>query len=273
MNGIPIILCRLALTVGLAALSLACASSGWAPSSTASRGDAPDDASRIEKQGAAHYNLGTGHLRKGRVAFAIRELRIAENLRPRDKWTQLALAEAYRRKGLWENCEQHLMKALEVDPGFQQARLTLSALYIEVGRYAESARQAHMLFEDPTFPSPWAALTNEGWAYYKLGQLHDATKALELATQYHDGYWRAFLNLGIIEAERGNRDKAIRRFERVVALEPGPLPQAEANYRMAEIYIGMGDRERAVRHLTAAVEQRPSGPWGKRSEEYLDRLR
>lgn len=269
MNGFQTILPRLLLIVALATLAAACASPGLSPSSRGPRGEA----SQNERRGAAHYNLGVGHLRQGRVALAIRDLRIAEGLRPKDKWTQLALADAYRRKALWDLCELHLLKALDSAPGFQQARLTLSALYIEMGRFAESAQQASLLVEDPTFPLPWAALTNQGWAYYKLGQLSDASKSLELATQYHEGYWRAFLNLGIIEAERGNREAAIRRFERVVTLRPGPMPLAEANYRMGEIYIGMGDRERAVDHLTAALEQRPSGPWGKRSEEHLDRLR
>ena len=75
------------------------------------------------------------------------------------------------------------------------------------------------------------------------------------------------------KASARERSKAITLFERVLALGPGPLPVAEANYRIAEMYIGMGDLDSALAHLTAAVEQRPSGPWGKRSEEYLARLR
>ena len=129
------------------------------------------------------------------------------------------------------------------------------------------------MVQDPTFPQPWTALTNRGWALYKLGRIGDAVEALETAVQYHEGYWRAILNLGIIKAERGERGDAMAHFERVIALEPGPLAEAEAYYRLAEIYISMGDRDRAIEHLTAAAKRRPSGAWGKRSEEYLDRLR
>ena len=226
-----------------------------------------------EKRAASHYSIGSGYLRDGQVGLAIRELRIAEDLNPKDRWIQLALAEAYRRKGLFEDTERHLLKAMILEPKFQEARLTLSAVYIEMGRYVDAVAHAEELVRDPTFPVPWQALTNQGWAYYKLGQLTKATEALELATDYHAGYWRAILNLGIIDAERGERGDAIRRFERVVELEPGPLATAEANYRIAELYIAMGDRDRAVIHLTAATDERPSGPWGKRSEDYLDRLR
>ncbi len=255
----------------LATLAFGCASGG------ASRAPAKEvkktEKERDQQRALSHRNLGTGYLQDGQIGMAIRELRISESKNPEDRWTQLALAEAYRRKGLLDRCETHLQKALEIAPDFQQARLTLSGVYIELGRYQEAIEHASWLVEEPTFPVPWAALTNQGWAHYKLGQVGAAVEALELATQYHDGYWRAILNLGIIEADRGNRRAAIRRFARVIELEPGPMAEAEANYRMAEIYIAMGDRDRALTHLTAVTERRPNGPWGKRSEDYLDRLR
>ncbi|MCP3986989.1 MAG: tetratricopeptide repeat protein [bacterium] len=262
--------------MAISALSAGCATSGGS-SSEPSRGSraaeqAPTSAQK-EQRAAAHYNVGTGHLREGRVAIAIRELRLSEEMNPRDKWTQLALADAYRRKGHYADAEKHLLKGLAVDPEFQQASLTLSAIYIQLERYGEAIALTEMLIDDPTFPLPWAALTNQGWAYYKLGQLAKATESLEMATEYHTGYWRPLLTLGIIEAARGNRERAIERFERVVELGPGPLAEAEANYRLAEIFIAQGNRDRAVEYLTASAAQRPSGPWGKRSEEYLDRLR
>ena len=48
---------------------------------------------------------------------------------------------------------------------------------------------------------------------------------------------------------------------------------AEANYRLAEIYVSLGKRDRAVSHLLAAVEGSPNGRWGQKSEEYLKLLR
>ena len=59
----------------------------------------------------------------------------------------------------------------------------------------------------------------------------------------------------------------------MLAQKPGPIAEAEAHYRMATIYISLGNRAKAVHHLTAATETRPSGEWGKRSADYLKRLR
>jgi Tfp pilus assembly protein PilF len=250
-----------------AALSLAlgCASTGGEQTPALSAAD--------ESRARAHQSVGLTHLREGRHALAIRELRAAEELNPHDKWTQLTLGEAYRRKGLNEDAERHLRSALAIDPAFQDARLTLSGLYIQTERYAEAVTEAQILIEDPTFPQPWTALTNKGWALAMLRRPAEARESLHLALEYNERYWRAHLNLGILDAEEGKRIDAIERFERVLALTPGPLGTAEANFRVAEIYVSLGNREQAVEHLVAASSQRPSGPWGKRSEDYLKRLR
>ena len=251
------------LLVALALLA-GCATSGDVAPARPSAAD--------ESRARAHLSVGTNHLRDGHLPLAIRELRAAEELNPGDKWTQLTLAEAYRMKGLNVDAERHLHKALAIDAKFQEARLTLSALYIQTERYAEAIEEAQSLIDDPTFPKPWTALTNKGWALYKLERRVEAREALTAAIEYNDHYWQAQLNLGILDNEEHKRNDAIGRFERVIELA-GPLGSAEANYRIAEIYVSLGNREQAVQHLVAASSLRPSGPWGKRSEDYLKRLR
>ena len=107
----------------------------------------------------------------------------------------------------------------------------------------------------------------------KLGQRAAARESLELAVDYHDHYWRAILNLAILDSEEGKKLDAIQRFEQVAEISPGSLGVAEANYRIAEIYVEFGNRDQAIYHFAAAVSQQPSGTWGERSEDYLKRLR
>jgi type IV pilus assembly protein PilF len=226
-----------------------------------------------DRKARAHYNAGVDYMRQGKLALAIRELDAAIGVTPRDPWIHWAIAEAYREKGRLDDSESHLLTALEIRPGFQQAKLNLSALYVQMGRYQEAIALADQLLEDATFPVPWKALTNRGWAQYKLGQSEAARKSFEEALEYNEKHWRSFLALGILDAESGQRIEALEQFERVIELEPGPLAEAEANYRIGEIYVSLGNRERAVQYLTAATEKEPNGQWGKRSEDYLRRLR
>jgi Tfp pilus assembly protein PilF len=259
-----------AALLALLLAALGCASAAG-PSPTAS--ESAGQESSTERRTQAHYKLGVEHLRQGQPALAIRELRAATEYDPSDVWVRLALAEAYRMKGHLDLAESELNTALRLRPDFQQARLNLSALYIQMERYEEAVAQTRALLEDPTFPVPWKALTNQGFAEYKLGRLREARQSLELAVEYHGEYWQALLNLGILDADEGRRLEALERFDAVLALRPGPLAESEVNYRIGEIYVALGNRERAVQHLTAAASNRPSGEWGRRSEDYLKRLR
>jgi Tfp pilus assembly protein PilF len=226
-----------------------------------------------ERRVRAHYNVAMNHLSEGRAGMAIRELQAAQSLDPKDPWIDLSLGEAYRLKAHTAEAEKHLKRALELRPDFHAAKLNLAALYIQMERYDDAIAASQELLDDATFPVPWKALTNQGYALYKLGRAPEARAALEQSLQYHANFWPACLNLAILDEGEGRHLEALEGLEKVLALKPGPVAEAEANYRMATIYISLGNRAQAVHHLTVAAETRPSGEWGKRSTEYLKRLR
>ena len=220
----------------------------------------------------SHHSQGVNFLKEGHIAPAIRELRTAAGLNPNDKWIRLALGEAYRLRGMGPEALSEVNAALALDPDFQEARLTLSGLYIQLERYSDAIAEAQKLIDDPTYEQVWMPLTNKGFAQLQLGLLSDAQQALELATEFNPRYWRAHLNLGILAVQQGNREEALARFEKVIELGAGTAGEDEANYRIAEVYVSLGDRDNALRHLVAATERNPDGQWGKRSEDYLKRL-
>jgi type IV pilus assembly protein PilF len=254
------VLCA-AWLVGLMAL-LGCATPG-----------AKLEREREIKKARAHFELGVDHLSHGRVALGLRELMSAERLDPNNARIQHALGDAYTRRDKMEEAERHLRRALELHPAYHDARLRLSNLYIHLQRYQEAIAETETLLDDPTFPGPWRALANQGWAEFRLGRRADARRDLELAREYNERYWPALLNLGILEAQEGHYPEAIALFEEMLELRPRASAVAEANYRLAEIYVSIGKRKRAVGHLKTAVAQAPGDLWGKKSEEYLKLLR
>jgi tetratricopeptide (TPR) repeat protein len=117
---------------------------------------------------------------------------------------------------------------------------------------------------------PWKALTNQGYAL-KLGRKAEAREAFEhaLSTTRTSGPRSRLL---ILDEEEGRHLKALK-LERVLALKPEPVAEAEAHYRIATIYISLGNRAKAMHHLSVASETKPSREWSKRSADYLKRLR
>lgn len=269
-----------ALVAALGAGAVGCASSQAAsasrtvePASERRAGEAgAPELTDAQRRARIHYEMGIDRMRSGRNPEAIGELLQGVRLDPADANLRLALAEAYRRGGRLAEAEQHLRAALEIDPAFQAAHLNLSGLYIQLERYEDAVGHLEVLLADPTYPYPWRALTNLGWAEYQLGRLDDAARHLQLAVDYKADYWPARLNLGILAADRGDREQAVDQFERVLASTPNPMAEAEARYRLAELYVAMGDKRSAIAQLNKASDLRPSGPWGKRSAEYLQSL-
>ena len=246
-----------ALAPGIACLlGLGCASTD---------GDKKESATR---KAASHYDMGVDYLKRGNTAMALRELQVALSVDEKLPRAHHATAEAYRLSGRTAEAEKHLKRALELDPTFQGARLSLAARYIQTERFEDAIRESRILVDDPTFPAPWRALTNAGWAEHRLGRNADARKSLVMALDMKPNYWPALLNLGILESQENRRAEAIERFSQVLAARPGPSAEAETNYRMAEIYVSLGERDRAIAHLSAVIDKQPSGEWGRRSQEY-----
>jgi type IV pilus assembly protein PilF len=256
------IIARVFLGAALAVQLAACAST-----------QSPQAVADSERKARSHYSVAMNHLKEGRAGVAITELQKASALQPDDAWIHLALAEAYRLKSHNAEAEEHLMRALDIDPAFHAAKLNLSAIYIQAGRYEDAVKLSEELLADATFPIPWKALTNKGYAYFKLGRNGEARTALGTALEYHEQFWPALLDLAILDEAEQKHLEALEGYEAVLGLKPGPIATAEVHYRIATIYMQLGNRAKAMHHLTVASETRPSGVWGKRSADYLKRLR
>lgn len=225
------------------------------------------------RKAASHLDIGIGYMNDGRTALALREFLNAERLDPRNARVQYALGEAYFAKGKLEDSERHLNRALELYPDHHDARLSLSALFLLEERYDEAIAQCDILIDDPTFPAPFRALANRGLAQLRLGRRADARRSLELARDYNQDYWPASLSLAILEVEEKHYLEAIALFQETLRVDPGPRVESEVNYRLAEVYISLGKRDRAIGHLSTSVARAPEGEWAEKSQEYLKLLR
>jgi tetratricopeptide (TPR) repeat protein len=223
------------------------------------------------KKAESHRELGMDHWVNGRPERALRELMMSDRLNPRHPETLYGLARVYLVKNKQEEGEQLLLEAVEINPEYHVARLDLSTLYIKQDRWEESIAQSAILLDDPTFAGPWSAHSNYGFASFHLGREAEAREHLELAREYNDEYWPALLNLAILETQEGHRLEAVELFR--LDLDQGASAEAETHYRLAEVYVSLGKRERAMGHLKKAVTQAPNDEWGKKSEDYLKILR
>lgn len=239
----------------------------------------PNEDTSVVSNARARRDLGIDYLSSRRTALAIRELRASLDADPSDPETHLWLGEAYRRKGQREEALEAFESAAKLAAHrkdiqtAQDARLNLSALLSQMGRHEEALEHCEAMSADPTFPSPWRPLTNCGWALLQLGRLDEARTHLDQALEYFPRYGPALLNLGILETKLNHPLAAITALEKAIA--SGRLSgsgRSEANFRLGELFVSLGDREKAIANFRAAVETAPTLEWGSQSQAYLDLL-
>lgn len=237
-------------------------------------------APEIDPEGlaAAVRDVGLDYLRQGNSAMAIRELQKSLLDNPDDPLTYLGLAAAYRSKGLIDLAEQNALRSLELgtDPhaaNYQLAVLTLATIYVQQERYQEARVQCQILIDDPTYASPWVPLTTRGWAEFKTAQFEEARISYLEALDYRPGYELAHFNLGILEqSEKRWRDAVAHLQAAVESGRMSPDALAEAHYRLGEVYMTLGRRDKAIAQFELALEESPEGKWGVEARSYLDLL-
>jgi Tfp pilus assembly protein PilF len=225
--------------------------------------------------GDAHRDFADVKLAKGEPEVAIKEYQAAIAINPNDLEAHYGLAEAFRAKNLLPETERELLEALRLQPSHHEARLSLGVTYLQMERWNDAAAEFQKLAEDPTFVRPSRALVNMGWAHYKSGDLEGAKASFERALSSDASNHVAHLDLGIVYYDKGELVEAIRHFEEAVNLVAerpvkvfGPA-EAEARYRMAQAYLRLGQRDRAVETLRVAVERGGESEWGRKSTDYL----
>jgi Tfp pilus assembly protein PilF len=228
---------------------------------------------KLRLRAQLQLKIGIDHLENDRVALALRDLLVGAKLDPGNAGIQYALGDVYLMRGKVEDAEHHYLRAIEIAPNLHDARLNLAGLYCELGRFEECISHSAVIADDATYLTPWRALTNQGLAEIQLNRLDDARNSLQMARNYRPSYWPVLLNLGILEKKAGNPQEAVALFQQLIDRLPSSAATAEANYRVAEIYVALGNRKRAVGHLMAAVADTPDGRWGIKSEKYLKLLR
>lgn len=227
------------------------------------------------RQALTHRDLGSVYLGQGKLELAIREYRLSLGLYDRDAEAWFALGEAYRRKGRLKQAEQHLLHALVLDPGKQDARLNLSAIYLQQKRWKEAIEQAQILVEDPTFLIPARALVNLGFAQYKSGDLVGARRSLNRALETNGSSYQAHADLGIVAYDEGEWVEAASHFRMALRiLEGRPVEifgqvEAEIRFRIAMAQVRLGRRQRALEELRISASRGGQSEWGKKSRDYI----
>jgi adenylate cyclase len=213
-----------------------------------------------------HAVLGLVHQSSFRWNEAEAEYRRALALNPSNATGHQWYGSLLGFTGRTEEALQHMRTALELDPLSRIINHDYALLLYMARRNDEAIRQFRTTLELDSLYG--YARSNLGLAYLRSGMTEEALRELQRAVALSPDRWPVLVgNLGYAYGRLGRRREAVaiaRELEERARTEsPRPLS-------LAYVYAGLGDAQRALEFLEAAVDQQdPALTWGSvRSPEF-----
>ena len=179
-----------------------------------------EDADVRRLRARAAYDLATNELRDGRISVGLASLQEAVGLNPEEPLYFNTLGIVQLQLMDLPKATEAFKKAIQLDPDYAEAHHNLGVTLAEEGKWKEALQAYQKAVSIPIYARPGAVYTNMGWAYYNLGQLPEAEKALLQALRLQPTLQPASYNLGLVLLKAGRQEEAKAAFRHARDLAP-----------------------------------------------------
>ncbi|MBI4650653.1 tetratricopeptide repeat protein [Candidatus Desantisbacteria bacterium] len=193
-----------------------------------------------------HYELGLACHNENKFDEAIKELKLASEIKPNDDGVYFALGNVYNVKGMQKEALDCYKKSLQLNPNCTKSKYMIKLLSNESATKSETNKNETMeeisstyklgvecakkdMFEDAImawektlklFPNFAKAYYNIGVANFKLNKIDEALRHLNQAKAFDPGYEEIYFCLGIIYYEQNKINEAIKEWEKAKEINP-----------------------------------------------------
>jgi tetratricopeptide (TPR) repeat protein len=172
--------------------------------------------------------------------------------------TLVNLGSALEQNGKVAEAEADYRAAIGIDPESVTARRCLGELLYRQGRYREAAEQLEVARDlAPTFA---LVRTRLGSTYYHLNRLDDAEREHKAAIEADPDYHESYINLAVVEMQKGNPGGAAELYRQAVRRAPG---SADAHSGLGVALWRLQQREEGLAELELAtrVDAKSAQAW------------
>jgi len=221
-----------------------------------------------------------------------------------------SLAEAHASAGAtamfydldWATAEREYKRAIELNPNYPISYELYSYLYLATGKLDEGLKMAQRSIE--VDPQSVALIDDVAGAYYLARRYDEAIREIQKSLEMDPNHFSGPLYLGQYYELKGMHEEAIKEFQRAIAIggktsgvlallgrtyaTSGKLGEAQkilaelnemsrqayvSPYDLAILYVGLGDKDRAIEQLNKAYEDRAGWIIYLKVEPLFDPLR
>jgi adenylate cyclase len=219
------------------------------------------------KLAEAHLSMGTALFTSFKFKDAEKELNRAVELNPNVALTYDQYGWTFAALGRFDEAIANEKKALQLDPLNSLMNTDLAFFYYWARRYDEATAQGRSTLDlDPNNAFAHSVL---GWCLIWQGKIKEARAEFERATRLDDLPWYRG-SLGYTDAALGDRAQAGQILRE---LEDLSKKRYVSPSNVATVYLGLGEKEKAVDWLGKALDDRDPVLWWIQSDQLYDSVR
>jgi type IV pilus biogenesis/stability protein PilW len=178
----------------------------------------------MKKEASARMQMGVTYLEQRNLPAAMRELTKAKELDPDNPEIDMTLGLAYQKRGDLEKAEEYLRMAVQKRPDYAEGHNNLGNLLSLQGKSEEAIREYEKAVAIVTYPTPEYAYYNMGREYARLKDLPKAEEMYQRAIALKPSFGEAYLELAMIQSEKGEWKESAGTLERLVDVAPSYAP-------------------------------------------------
>jgi len=214
----------------------------------------------------ARFAAGLVHLREGRSALALEEIKKAVSQDDKNPYFYKGLGQAYAQQSKFKEAIEAFRKSLQLNPYFVDVRNDLGMALILSGKREEGRKEFQTAFSDPMNPTPEISSRNLGQTYLEDKNYSEAIQWFRSAISRNKIYADPYFGLAEALVATGRLEEAVAQFEAGV-LEAPDDPAMRTG--LGEALLKAGRFTEARIQLETAIKKDPAGAWGQRAGAVL----
>lgn len=216
------------------------------------------------------YQMGSVHFNDGNYLDALRSLTRAVELAPKEAMFHNGLALAYGARGHYDLAKEHFSKAIVLDPMLSEAYVNLGALHLKLKEWDKAIEASQGALKNVFYNTPEFAYNNMAWGMLNKGDIDGAVKNLTKAVEISPNYRWGYNNLGLA-LERGGKDgEAEMAYMNAIRIDEN---FATAHLNLGTLLMRRGDKNRALKEFNIVMATAPDSTLAVSALRYIEELK
>ena len=189
------------------------------------------------KRATIYQEISEEESKKGDISAALKNANAAVKYQPNLAKSHYMKGMAYLRLARYEESENELLTAIQLDNSLAPAHFELGNLYYKKGKSAKAVSE--YLTTVKLDGKHFMAYNNLSVAYSTTGRNKEAVESLKKVTELKPGFAKAYKNLGIIyDLKLKDRRKAAENYRKYLRLRPNAPERKAVKLWIAELEGG-----------------------------------